>query len=354
MQIIKAEVIPVELKLNISAQTANAPPAGAVMAVFLHLTTRQGQSAWGCTVADPASPPETTARLLGAMRDCAAKLPDLHPFDLEYTLSELTPLARDTPAALCAFDLALYDLLSLAAGMPLYRLLGGYRNRILTSVTLPLAPVQESVESACERAAQGFRILKIKGGLDPELDVQRVKAIRRALPDHTLRLDADGGYTARQALDVARALQDCLEMLEQPTPAADLQALRQVSQLSPLPVLADQSVRGPASALEIAAGRCAHGLSVKLAGCGGLRCARQVDAIARAARLSTMAGCLIEPALLVAGGLSFALSSPNVQYGDLDGHLPLLDDPSRPGFTLQDGWLIAAETPGLGSSVELG
>ncbi|MCC7129635.1 MAG: hypothetical protein IT297_04475 [Anaerolineae bacterium] len=87
---------------------------------------------------------------------------------------------------------------------------------------------------------------------------------------------------------------------------------------------------------------------------GGLHCARQADAIARAARLATMVGCLIEPALLIAAGLNCALASPNVQYGDLDGHLGLLDDPSRPGFTLQDGWLSAADAPGLGYSVELG
>lgn len=354
MQIVKVEVIPVELKLSRPMQTAEGPPVSAVTAAFVHLITRAGQSAWGCTVADPAAPPETTARLLAAVRDCADRLPDLHPFNLEYTLSELTPLAADVPAALCAFDLALHDLLSLAAGMPLYRLLGGYRDRLPTSLTLPLASLEESVEAAREAAAGGFRILKIKGGLDPELDVERVRAIHRALPDHTLRLDADGGYSVRQALDVAQALKDCLEMLEQPTPADDLEALRQVSRHSPAPVLADQSVRGPASALEVASKRCAQGLSVKLACCGGLCCARQVDAIARAARLSTMVGCLIEPALLIAAGLSFALSSPNVQYGDLDGHLHLSSDPSRPGFMLQDGWLIAADAPGLGYSVELG
>jgi L-alanine-DL-glutamate epimerase-like enolase superfamily enzyme len=226
--------------------------------------------------------------------------------------------------------------------------------RIQTSATIPLAPVNESVEMAQERARRGFRMLKIKGGLDPEEDVRRVQAIRRALPNHILRLDADGGYTVEQALNVARALRDDLEMLEQPTPPTDLDALRQVTALSPAPVLADQSVRGPASALEIAAHKQAHGLSVKLATCGGLRCARQIDAIARAAHLATMVSCFIEPAMLIAAGLSLALSSPNVSYGDLDGYLDLENDPSRAGFRLEDGWLIAADVPGLGYTVQLG
>jgi L-alanine-DL-glutamate epimerase-like enolase superfamily enzyme len=117
--------------------------------------------------------------------------------------------------------------------------------------------------------------------------------------------------------------------------------------------LADESVTGPASALSVAARRCADGLSVKLATCGGLRCARQIDAIARAARMDTMVSCLNEPALLIAAGLCFALSSPNVRYSDLDGHLDLADDPTIAGFQLSDGELIASDVPGLGCTVDL-
>jgi L-alanine-DL-glutamate epimerase-like enolase superfamily enzyme len=200
----------------------------------------------------------------------------------------------------------------------------------------------------------GFRMLKIKGGLDPEEDVRRVQAIHGVLPNHILRLDADGGYTIQEALDVARALENVLEMLEQPTSPDDLHGLRQLKEASPVPVLADQSVRGPDSALELAANRIADGLSIKLATCGGLNRARQIDTIARAANMATMIGCFVEPALLIAAGLSLALSSPNVRYVDLDGHLDLVNDPSRAGFLLEDGWLIATEVSGLGYTVELG
>lgn len=354
MQITKAEVTPVELRLKQPVKMAHLPEIHAITAVFVRLETRSGQSAWGCTVTHPQLTGEQPSEVVRLCQACAAKAPDLHPMNLEYSLAELNGLVGESPSALCAFDLAFHDLLGLAADMPLYRLLGGYRDRIQTSITVPLAPVQESVEMAEQRAAWGFRILKIKGGQDPELDVRRVKAIRRALPDLKLRLDADGGYSVQQALDVARALKETVEVLEQPTPPDDLQGLRQVSQHSPLPVLADQSACGPRAALDIAAHRYASGLSVKLATCGGLRGARQVDSIARAAHLSTMVSCLIEPAMLIAAGLSFALSSPNVQFGDLDGHLYLAEDPSQPGFVLQDGWLIASEVPGLGYSVKLG
>lgn len=354
MQITKAEVIPVNLSLKQPIHLARVPEINNVTAVFVRLETRQGENAWGCAVAHQDLTGDKPEDVIRICQECAELAPDLHPTNIEYSLTELAPLVQDSPSALCAFDLAFHDLLSLAAGIPLYRLLGGYRDRIQTSVTIPLSPVRDSVEIACAHASLGFRMLKVKGGIDPEEDVQRVKAIHRALPDHTLRLDADGGYSVTQALDVARALKDRLEMLEQPVPTDDLDGLRQVTNQSPIPILADQSVIGPPSALELATGRAVDGMSVKMTTCGGLRCARQVDAIARAAGLATMVGCVIEPAILIAGGLSFALSSPNVRYGDLDGHLDLIDDPSVPGFQLKDGWLIASEVPGLGYTVELG
>jgi len=353
MQITKVEVTPVELNLRLPYRTAYHPAIDRVTVVFVRVETRLGQTAWGCAAFDKALTGETLEDVMRACRACADCARDLNPLNTEYALEELARYTEGVPSALCAFDLAFHDLLGLAAGMPLHRLLGGYRGRIQTSVTISIAPLKESVKLARDRARQGFRILKIKGGLDPQEDVRRVQAIHKALPHFTLRLDADQSYTVQQALDVARALLGKVEMLEQPTPADDLDGLHKVTRHSPVPILADESVLGPASALEIASRKAADGMSVKLATCGGLRCARQVDTIARAARMSTMVSCVNEPALLTAAGLSFALSSPNVRYGDLDGYFDLTNDPTVPGFLLKDGWLIATDVPGLGCTVDL-
>jgi L-alanine-DL-glutamate epimerase-like enolase superfamily enzyme len=353
VQITNVQVTPVELSLRLPYRTAYHGEIDRVTVVFVQVTTRQGKVAWGCAAFDPAITGETLEDVVRACRACADRAHDLNPLNTEYALDELAQLTEQTPSALCAFDLAFHDLLGLAAGMPLHRLLGGYRNRIQTSITIGIASLNETVRLARDRARQGFHILKVKGGLDPEEDVRRVRAVSDALPHLTLRLDADQGYTVQQALDVARALIGKLEMLEQPTPAADLEGLRQVTKHSPVPILADESVTGPASALEVANRRAADGVSVKLATCGGLRCARQVDAIARAAKMSTMVSCVNEPALLTAAGLCFALSSPNVHYGDLDGHFDLVGDPTVPGFLLQEGWLVATDSPGLGCTVDL-
>jgi L-alanine-DL-glutamate epimerase-like enolase superfamily enzyme len=196
-------------------------------------------------------------------------------------------------------------------------------------------------------------MLKIKGGVDPQGDIRRVRAIHRALPDLVLRLDADGGYSVEDALDVTKVLGDRLEMLEQPTGMDDLDGLLQVTRHSKVPVLADQCISGPKSALDLVIDHYADGFSIKIGACGGLNAARQMDGIARAVGLVMMVSCLIEPALLTAAGLSFALSTPSVGYADLDGYLDLENDPTIPGFQLQDGWLVATDVPGLGCTVAL-
>ena len=353
MQITQVEVVPLELSLRTPFRTARAGTIEQAATVFIRIETRQGQVAWGCAAFDPATTGETLDQVTRVCHACADRARDLNPLNTEYALAELAPLTEGTPSARCAFDIAFHDLLGLAAGMPLHRLLGGYRYRIQTSITLDVASVDETVQMARARTRQGFRMLKIKAGLHPQEDVRRVRAVHDALPHVTLRLDADQGYTVKEALDVARALEGQLEMLEQPTPAGDLLALAEVTQHSPVPILADESVSGPPAALDIAARHAAHGLSVKLAVCGGIHCGRQVDAIARAARLSTMVGCRHEPALLIAAGLGLALSSPNVRYADLDGHFDLVGDPTRPGFRFEDGWLVATDVPGLGCTVDL-
>ncbi len=353
MQIIKAEVIPVDLKLRHPVRMAGVPRIDGVTAVFIHLITREGRDAWGCGVAHPDLNDQHPNEVLKACHKAAEMVPDLHPLDIEYSLSKLMPILQTLPAALCAFDLAFHDLLGLAAGMPLYRLLGGFRNKIQTSATVPLAGVEESVEIAQMRARNGFRMLKIKGGIDPQEDIQRVRAIHRALPEIILRLDADGGYTVQEALDVSHLLGDRLEMLEQPTAIGDLDGLLQVTRHSKLPVLADQCISGPKSALDLVIDHYADGFSIKIGACGGLNHARQMDGVARAVGLVMMVSCLIEPSLLTAAGLSFALSSPSIAYADLDGYIDLENDPTIPGFQLKDGWLVATDVPGLGCTVEL-
>jgi L-alanine-DL-glutamate epimerase-like enolase superfamily enzyme len=356
MQITHIDVVPIIMDLATPIRTAYdlSSDKREIHAVVIRIETIQGFSAWGCAAFDTHITGENLDRVITTCQNCADRAMDLNPLNLEYALSELAPISSNSPAARCAFDMAFHDLLAVTAGIPLYRLLGGYRDRIQTSITIGVCSVQETVHMARDRAKQGFRILKIKGGVQAEEDVRRIRAVADALPNIALRLDADGGYSVEQALDVARALQGKLEMLEQPTAAhAGTDALRMVTDQSPISILADQSVTGPDVALDIATRRCADGLSIKVAPCGGLRSARQINDIARAGHLTTMVGCIHSPALMIAAELAFALSSPAVRYGDLDGYFDLQGDPTQGGFIFENGWLIATDVPGLGCTMDI-
>ena len=167
MQITHVEVTPTKLDLRVPYRAATHPDeVEQIDVVFVRIETREGRVAWGCAAFDPALTGETLDQVLQACRACAERVKDLNPLNTEFALAELAPLTESMPSVRCAFDIAFYDLLGLAAGLPLHRLLGGYRYRIQTSITISLRPVKETVEMARNRARQGFRIIKLKGGID--------------------------------------------------------------------------------------------------------------------------------------------------------------------------------------------
>ncbi|MBN1319187.1 MAG: hypothetical protein JXA42_27130 [Anaerolineales bacterium] len=353
MQIAHVHVEPVEIKLRFPFRSAIHKEINSLTVLFVRVETKQGLVGWGCAAFDSAQTGEELEQVTRACQACAERARDLNPMNTEFALEEIAKLTKETPSVQCAFEMVFYDLLGLAAGLPLYRLLGGYRDRILTSITVGIGPERETVETALKFARDGFRIIKIKGGLDPMEDVRRVQSVYNAIPGILLRLDADHSYTARQAMNVSQALAGKIEMLERPIKVDDLKILKQITRQSEVPILIDAGVAGPQQALGVAAERAADGLAVRLATCGGFRCGRQIDTIARSANIATMVGCINEPALLTAAGLGFALGSSNVRYVDLDGHFNLQNDPSRPRFKLDAGWLISSDVPGLGCTVDL-
>jgi L-alanine-DL-glutamate epimerase-like enolase superfamily enzyme len=255
------------------------------------------------------------------------------------------------PAAEAMADMALYDLLGKARGLPLHRLLGGTgEESIATSMTIGIMPVDETLERARRWVARGFTCLKLKGGLDWEEDAARTLAVREAVGEGVeLRFDANQGFDVEQSVSFAeRARPARLELIEQPTPWDRPEMLAEVSRAVGVPVMADESLKTLEHAEQICGGRGADMLNVKLMKVGGISRAAEIDDLAAAAGMPVMVGCMDEAALAIAAGLHFALARPNVKYADLDGHLDLRGDPTDGAVILENGRLRPTGRPGLG------
>ncbi|MCI0692215.1 dipeptide epimerase [candidate division KSB1 bacterium] len=267
----------------------------------------------------------------------------------------LQTTAPNTPAARAAIDVALYDLLGQRARLPLYQLLGGARQRILTSVTVGIASVEDGARRARELVQAGFRALKIKTGKDWKEDVERVKAIRDAIGAMmALRVDANQGYSVQEALKFIRGVKDCqIEFIEQPTPANALGDLKILRDESAIPIMADESARAANDVLNLAFNKIVDMVNVKLMKSGGILSAGEAVAVAAAGGLPVMFGCMDESRVSIAAALHLGCALPGVHYADLDGAFDIVDDVAAGGLEFKDGFLIPSDKPGLGIEVQI-
>jgi L-Ala-D/L-Glu epimerase len=350
MKITRIEAWPVILQLAESYTIAYETVEEAAN-IFIRIETDKGINGYGCAAPSERVTGERAADLLRAVG--ATILPVIKgadPLRSAMLMERLKLHLKSEPSILAAVDMALFDILGKAGNLPLWKLLGGFRDRIKTSVTIGILPEKETIDRALHWKGEGFKCLKLKGGNDVESDISRVIQVREAVgKDMELRFDANQGFTVDHSLRFVKETRTArLELIEQPTPKGQPDLLGRVTRGVAIPVMADESLISLRDAFRIARRGLADMVNVKLMKVGGISEALQINAVARSAGLEVMVGCMDEAALSIAAGLHFALSRPNVLYADLDGHLGLIGDPSSEAVILRKGTLYPTNKPGLG------
>jgi L-alanine-DL-glutamate epimerase-like enolase superfamily enzyme len=243
------------------------------------------------------------------------------------------------PVARAGLQVALLDAVSRAEGRHLVSLLDPsipLPRRLVSDVTLPILPIERMVILADEWRARGFRTFKVKVGHDLEKDRAALLAVANRVPGARFRLDANAGFTAAEAVTL---LQTCLEAglriecFEQPCAREDVDGLEAVQASSPgVPVVADESLRGPADLEAILARRGRiGGINLKIVKLGGILEALAIGRRARAAGLHVMVGGMVETRLGMSAGACLAACFDEV-LTDLDTAWLLASDPFTGGY----------------------
>lgn len=350
MQIRKIEAWPVEMSLT-EPYTIAYETVDKAVNIFLKIESNTGMVGFGCAAPDKMITGETGESVLEAVNGpIAARLKGSDPLRNSLIMENLKTQIGNYPSALAMVDMALHDILGKVAGIPLWKILGGFRSRIKTSITIGILSEGETISLAREFKLQGFKSLKIKGGKDVQLDICRILKVREAMGKEVeLRFDANQGYSVEESLEFVRGTKSAgLELIEQPTPKNQTELLGNVTRGVNIPVMADESIMNLRDAFRLARNDLVDMVNIKLMKVGGILEAQHINSVARAAGLEVMVGCMDEAALAIAAGLHFALARPNVLYADLDGHLDLMNDPSQGAVILKKGYLYPTELPGLG------
>lgn len=316
--------------------------------LILKLHTDEGLLGYGCAAPDPVITHESADEVEAAItQQIIPALQGQNPFHYAKILSELRPVIKSS--ALAMVDIALFDLMAKKADVPIYELLGGYRDTIATSITIGILPFDQTMHKVQAFMDHGFGIIKLKGGLDVEGDIEKVKTIRRQYPKLTLRFDGNQGYDKDTALHFIRETEGSrIEILEQPTSIEKESLMGVLSQQTQMPIMADESLKTLGDAFRLTSYGYTDMINIKIMKVGGLLQGQHINSVAKAAGNEVMVGCLDECGLGISAGLHFALSRPNIEFADLDGHLDLIDDPFQDLFQLKNGFLIPNGKAGIG------
>ncbi len=323
--------------------------------IVVSVHTDTGHVGYGEAAATAVITGDTHGSIVDAIRSyIAPRLTGLEIEDLNRITQLIQGALERNTSAKAAVEIAVYDLFGQLYQAPLYRMLGGGGDPVITTdITISVDYIDKMVADSMSAIERGFESLKIKVGKDIGLDIERVKAIHAAADGRALlRLDANQGWTAKQAVFAVRTLEDAgihLELLEQPVKAHDIAGLKYVTERVQTPVMADESVFGPAEVVELIRQRAADIINIKLMKTGGISNAVLIADIAALYGVECMIGCMIETSISVAAAVHLAIAKSSViTKVDLDGPSLCAFNPVDGGVLFNESEISVSEAPGLG------
>jgi L-alanine-DL-glutamate epimerase-like enolase superfamily enzyme len=324
------------------------------------LTNARGHTAIGLgeSAALPPVTREDQPELLAAIAAAAPALRGRPLTDLGALAAAVAEALPVSAIARAGVEAAILDAGARLGGAPLHATLagsaalgGGAALELTTDITLPISDPDRMAAGAMRHRRAGFTCFKVKVGRDWQADRASLRAAAAAVPDARFRLDANAGFSASQALALLEAVLGDglgLECFEQPCAADDLAGMAEVTARSPVPVVADESFRGPADLDRLVAARAAAGVNLKLGKLGGPLAALALAERARAAGLRLMAGAMVETRVGLLAMAHVVAALGGVDWVDLDTAFLLADDPFEGGWSVEGPRIRLASDPGLG------
>ena len=307
-------------------------------AVLVRVETDEGITGYGEGMAPPYITGETVDIVLYAVNLLKPALIGMDPHAISDVHRKMDSIIIHNSSAKAAIDIALYDIMSKAACLPLYVFLGGGSEVVETDRTIGLDKPDTMAAHAAALANEGYRFIKVKAGADDSVDAEAIRLIRAAAPDVDIKVDANQGWSAHQALKMLNIYaQYNVTAVEQPVPYWDVDGLAHVRSRSPLPIIADESCFTPQDAARLIKYNAADIINIKLMKCGGLYRAMQICDIAEASGVRCMLGCMLESSLSIAAGAALAASHQNIIYSNLNSFQEFDDS-----TIIQEGFMFHA------------
>jgi L-alanine-DL-glutamate epimerase-like enolase superfamily enzyme len=323
--------------------------------VFIRVHTNAGFYGVGECSAFPTIVGETQDTCLIMAREFAKLWKGKDVLDIPARLGQLHNFTAGNTTIKSAFDMALYDIAAKNAGLPLYKFLGGERRVIESDITIGISSPQIMAKKAQAFKRSGANILKVKLGKDAREDVERVRQIKETVgSDIKIRVDANQGWSFEDAVYALQALGKYdIEFCEQPIRTWYDDRLPELMKLSPVKIMADESVYNHHDARKQIDSNSCHYINIKLAKSGGIYEAKQIHDEAAGKGIACMMGGMLESRIALSAKLHFVYASPNIRFYDMDtcmlGHL---QDPCIGGVTYEGYKLNINDQPGIGADAD--